>query len=233
MRKPVILTLALAVLALFFGLETRHAWIAPSPAGDNAAAAGSGTWQPGVTGPEMPPPKDFSGVVAALTARPLFRPDRQPYREPVAPVLPARNYELELSQFSLLGILAFGNEPMGLVTGRVANRPERWEVKAGDSLPGFSVKEVRVDGLTLAADGREFLLPLYAGPPTAAKSLPVRTEVPRKDAAAAQPAAAPAPPKPAPAPAPAQPRSAPPPAPVQPAPSPGPSVAPRYIPGRR
>ena len=67
-------------------------------------------------------------------------------------------------------------------------------MKAGDALPGFTVKEVGVEGLLLTADGREFLLPLYAGAPTAAGGA-VRTETIRRNApppAPAPQAAAPA-----------------------------------------
>jgi hypothetical protein len=74
--------------------------------------------------------------------------------------------------------------------GKGGNKGERWEVKRGDSFQGFTVKEVGMEGLRLTADGKEFLLPLYAGAPTAAGSA-VRTDTTRRDAA--KPAAAPAP----------------------------------------
>jgi hypothetical protein len=167
-----------------------------------------------------------------VKSRPLFRSDRRPFTEAVAGAVPARNFDAELSKLSLIGILAIGDDPKGIVVSKGGTRSERWEVKAGDELPGFRVKEVRTDGLAVTAEDREFLLPLYAGPPTAAGGT-VRTEAPRMEAAPAQPAAAPATapaqPRPAAAQAPAQPRPAPQPA-VQPS---GPAVAPRYIPGRR
>jgi hypothetical protein len=224
MRKPALIALPLLVLAVFFGVETWQAWVAPFPAAGPGTGAGSGEWQPGLTATEQAP-RDFTGIAAVVIARPLFRPDRQPYREPVGPVLPARNYDSELSQFLLLGVISLEGEPTGLVTSRVANRPERWDVKAGDTLPGFSVKEVRLDGLVLAADGREFLMPLYAGPPAVSKTGPVRVDTPRKDGTPAQPAP----------PAPQIPGAAPPPRPatqaVPPVP-PSPAVVPRYIPRR-
>jgi len=232
MRRPALFILGFALLALFFGWETRQAWLAPPAVGDNAAQAPAGTWQPGAPIPDPPPPQDVAGMAAAVAARPLFRPDRQPFKVTPASVMPQRNYEAELSRFSLLGILAIGDQPKGIVVGKAGAQAERWELVSGDSLPGFTVKEVRPDGLLVTADDREFLLPLYAGPPTAVKGGPVRTEAPRKEST---PASAPAPPRPAAqSPAPAVPAGQP--APVapmaQPAPAP-PAVAPKYIPGRR
>jgi hypothetical protein len=180
-------------------------------------------------------------VATAIAARPLFRADRQAFKEQAASAAPARNYESELSRYMLLGVLGFGEEPVGVVTGKTGNKTDRWELKAGDALPGFTVKEVGVDGMLLTADGREFLLPLYAGPPTAAAGA-VRTEVPRRDAAppaaapgspaSAKPASSGAPPGPAAVAAPAA--AKPPAAPVYTPPNRTPPGAPpRFRPGRR
>jgi len=209
-RRPALATLALSLLALLFGWETRQALLATPGGQDNAASAPAGTWQPGVSAPDPQPPPDPTPAAAAVTARPLFRPDRQPFREDASKA-PARNYETELSRFMLLGVLGFGEEPVGVVTGKTGNKTDRWELKAGDALPGFTVKEVGMEGLRLTSDGREFLLPLYAGAPTAAPG--------------ARPgqAALPAPP-----PAPAQPRPA-----YTPPSRPQPSFPPRFGPGRR
>ena len=244
MRKPSLLALALAVLALFFGWRVQQALDAPPSAGDNAARAAATGWQPGAPAPDPPPPPDTAAAVGAVKSRPLFRADRRPFTEAVAGAVPARNFDAELSKLSLIGILAIGGDPKGIVVGKGGTRSERWEVKAGDELPGFRVKEVRTDGLAVTAEDREFLLPLYAGPPTAAGGS-VRTEAPRKESAPAQPAAVPGAPPPAAAgPAPAQPRPAPgapprpavtPPVAVQPTPPARPpgAMPPRYIPGRR
>ena len=204
MKRPALATLALSLLALLFGWETRQA-LRGAPGGqDNAATAPAGAWQPGVPALDPQPPPDPTSASAAVAARPLFRPDRQPFREQqaAAPVA-ARNYESELSRFTLLGVFGFGAEPVGVVTGKTGNKTDRWELKAGDVLPGFAVKEVGIDGMRLTADGREFLLPLYAGAPTAATGA-LRTEAPRPAAArppspgtpssAPGPAATPAPP---------------------------------------
>ena len=178
MRRPALATLSLALLALLFGWETRQA-LRASPVGpDNAAPVGS--WQAGVAALDPQPPPDPTAA-AAVTARPLFRPDRQPFREQTAGGS-VRNYEAELSRYTLLGVLGFGDAPYGVVVGKTGSKGERWEVKLGDSLQGFVVQEIGLEGLRLTADGREFLLPLYAGPPTAAGGA-VRTETTRRDAA--------------------------------------------------
>jgi hypothetical protein len=229
MRKPALLAVALAFLALFFGWETWRAWRAPLPAADNGARAAGVLWQPGVPVPDPSPPPETGSILAAIAARPLFRADRRPSGEGGGA---SRAYEQELSRFSLIGILVIGDEQMGLVVSKSGPRSDRWEVKVGDSLPGFKVKEVRTDALALTAEGREFLLPLYAGGPTATGGAH-RTDVQRRDGTpVAQPAAPPAIASPS--------RTIPQPTPLAPAvqgmrqPTPGPpGPAPRYLPGRR
>lgn len=231
MRRPALATLALSLLALFFGWETRQALRATPGGQDNAATPAS--WQPGVATHDPQPPPDPGPTVSAVTVRPLFRPDRQPFREQVGSPIPVRNYEAELSRFTLLGVLLFGDELKGLVTSRSGARTDRWELKAGESFPGFTVKEVRTDSLLVTADDREFQLPLYAGAPTATGGA-LRTDVVKS--APAAPSAKTAPAQPAPkagqgAPATAQPAPF-----VRPQPSAPVSprdIRPRYVPGRR
>jgi hypothetical protein len=234
MRKPYLLALALSLLALYFGWRMRQALDATPSAGDNVARAAATGWQPGAPTPDPPPPPETASAVAAVKNRPLFRSDRRPFTEGAAT---ARNYDAELAKLSLIGIMAIGDDRKGIVVSKGGTRSERWEVKVGDELPGFRVKEVRIDGLAVTAEDREFLLPLYAGPPTASGGGPVRTEAARKEPAPAQPAAAatPAPGQPRPAPAAPQKPAVTPPIPVQPAPytPPTPGRTPRYIPGRR
>ena len=184
MRRQTFAILAILLLALLFGWETRQA-LRSTPGGpDNAATAPAGVWRPGTSAPDPPPLSDPTSAAAAISSRPLFRQDRQPFREDAASV---RNLEAELARYTLLGVLVLGDASFGVVVGKVGNKGERWEVKSGDSLQGFTVKEVGVEGLRLTAEGREFLLPLYAGAPTAAGSA-VRTETTRRDAAQATPA---------------------------------------------
>jgi len=78
---------------------------------------------------------------------------------------------------TVLGVLMVSDKMVGLVVGTGASKGERWEVGAGDSLSGFTVKEVNQEGLVLTADGRQFTLPLYAGGPKAVGRAPLRTEV--------------------------------------------------------
>ena len=193
MRRPVLAAIALSLLALLFGWETRQALQATSGRQDNSAMAAGVAWRPGVPTPDPQPPPDPTPVAAVVMARPLFRPDRQPFQGDGSGAS-GRNYESELSRYTLIGVLGFGDAPVGVVVGKAGTpgapgtKGERWEVRKGDPLAGFKVKEVGIEGVRLTADGREFLLPLYAGPPTAAAGA-LRTEVPRRDAA--QPASAP------------------------------------------
>lgn len=231
MRRPTLATLAFFLLALLFAWETRQALRATPGGQDNAATAPA--WQPGAAAPDPQPPPDPTPVATAIAARPLFRADRQPFKEQVGSPIPARNYEAELSRFTLLGVLSFGDELKGLVASKSGARTDRWELKAGESFPGFTVKEVRMDSLLVTADGREFQLPLYSGAPTATGGA-LRTGVvksapaaPSATTAPAQPtprvgqgAAATAPPAPVVRPQPS--------APVLPR-----DLRPRFVPGRR
>jgi hypothetical protein len=233
MRKPYLLALALALLAFFFGWRTQQALEAPPSAGENVARPTATGRQPGAPTPDPPPPPDTATAVAAVKNRPLFRPDRRPYTG--AAGASARNFDAELARLSLIGIMAIGDDMKGIVVSKGSPNTERWEVKVGDELPGFKVKEIRTEGLTVTAESREFLLPLYAGPPTAAGDGPVRTEVTRKEPAPAQPkpaaapAATPVPQRPVP-----QPGAAPSAGPAQPAPAPPQAPGyPRYTPRRR
>jgi hypothetical protein len=224
-----------AAAAVFFGLQAYRAWTEPVLPGEEARA-GETLSRPA---PAIPPggPGDavYSGL-SSIIARPVFRPDRRPFQEESA-ADPQKNYEAELARYTVLGVLMAGDDKKAVVVATGGGPGERWEVGAGDSLAGFTVKEVGEDGLILTAEDREFTLPLYAGGPKAVGRTPLRTEV-----------------APIPSPAPSQPRvgvrTAPgrgqpsPPAVSSPSPAPQPSnVAPsrspqrtyprRYIPGRR
>ena len=52
MRKPALLAVTLAFLALFFGWETWRAWRAPLPAAGNGARPPGVIWQPSATVPD-------------------------------------------------------------------------------------------------------------------------------------------------------------------------------------
>ena len=178
MNRTSLLVPVLALAALIFGWRAYEAWTGPLET--------VGTSQPnpaavpiGLSQEEAQAPPDLSVPVASIVARPVFRPDRRPFREDAAAQAPKRNYESELSRFTLLGVLLLGKDRKGVVVSKGASgREERWEVAPGDSLPGFIVKEVGADGVTVTADNNDFLLPLYAGGPKAPPGqAPVRTDV--------------------------------------------------------
>ena len=177
MIRPGLLIPSLAAAALFFGWQTYEAWTRPVSA-VGAQAQGAPAVPIGVAPADAPAPVDLSSPVASIVARPVFRPDRRPFREDQAGIVPKRNYDSELARFTLLGVLLLGKDKMGVVVGKGgAGREERWEVSPGDSIPGFTVKDVGVEGMTVAADDREFLLPLYAGGPKGQPGqAPIRTD---------------------------------------------------------
>jgi len=165
MSQTRILNLVLALSVIFFGWRSYEAWTKPV-AVVISPSSGTPVVPIGVSQPDLPAvPADLSANVALIVARPVFRPDRKPFSEGGSG-FSKRNYEAEISKFTLLGVLQLGNDKKGIVVGKgTANRDERWEVGPGDTLLGFRVKDVGVEGMTLTADGREFLLPLYAGGP--------------------------------------------------------------------
>lgn len=196
MNRPGLVIPILALAALFLGWRVYDAWTAP--AGRPVSPASPPAASPAVASPGgMTTPADLTGAVLAIAARPLFRPDRKPFMEDPAAAPLRRNYQAELARFTLLGVLLHGPERTGIVVGKGAGgREERWEVVPGDELPGFTVTDVEVDGLTLAADNQSFQLPLYAGAPKGqAGAVPPRTETPPPRQVAPAPQA-PAPPQP-------------------------------------
>lgn len=175
MNRPGFLIPVLALASLFLGWRTYDAWTGPIKLKAAAIPSGPAAVPIGVSPEEAPPPADFPALSASISSRPVFRPDRRPFREETAQI-PKRNYEAEISRFTLSGVLLMGNDKKGVVTGKgPSGREERWEVGQGDSLPGFTVKDIAQDGITLSADGSDFLLPLYAGGPKGQG--PMRTEV--------------------------------------------------------
>jgi hypothetical protein len=176
--------------AMFFAWETYRAWTAPillpgkSP---GASASLPGLHTASQDNAARASEKEIG--TAAILARPVFRPDRRPYQGSEAGGSPLRNYEAELSRLSLIGVILQGEMMKAVVVGISSAPAERWEVGPGDALPGFTVKKIQEDGVLLSADGREFLLPLYAGAPKSQRGGPLRTEV--SSAPAPSPARAP------------------------------------------
>ena len=182
MRKAVLVIAALCAIAAFFGWKVQEAWFAPPP---SVGAAATPVAIHAAVGPtaDPAPQQEMAGTVAAVSARPLFRPDRLSFRDGAGE---GQAGNADLSRLSLIGVLTFGQGLKGIVISRDGSGAGRWELKPGDSLLGFRVKEVRLDGLVLDAEGRKFLLPLYAGPPPAEASQ-------RTDASRSAPPKAPAP----------------------------------------
>jgi hypothetical protein len=177
------------VASLFFGWETYRAWTAPVGAGSSPAAPFSPRkWQAGSRDSD-PREAEVAAGLAAVLARPVFRPDRRPFKDDKDVGVPVRNYEAEISRFRLVGVILQGERSTAVVVGKTSGPAERWEVVPGDTLPGFTVRTVGEEGVRLAADGREFLLPMYEGQPKSGGSGPLRTEV------ATPPTAAPAAPR--------------------------------------
>lgn len=176
MNRAALWILVFASATVFFGWKTYLALTGPVLPGE-APPAGAALSPPSAAAQPQKGPQDaaYSGL-SSLLARPVFRPDRRPYQEGTADS-PQRNYDAELSRYTVLGVLTVSDRMVALVVGKGASKGERWEVGAGDSLSGFTVKEVNQDGLVLTADDREFTLPLYAGAPKAVGKAPLRTEV--------------------------------------------------------
>lgn len=177
MNRLVRLTPLLILLVAFLGWETYQAWIAP-PTPDLPLSTASGV-AASDNASASAPAAALAAAVAEVVARPLLRPDRQPFKEVLfVAAVPQRNYEGELSRFSILGVLPIDGKERALIVRKGPGvGDERWELAPGESLPGFVAKAIRQDGVLLEADGKEFLLPLYGGGPKPGGSGPMRTEV--------------------------------------------------------
>lgn len=175
MRRLALLIPLLLLTDLFFGWKTYEAWTAPAESLPRAPAPSAEAPAPAETAAAAPA-SDLSGALAAIVARPLFRPDRRPFQENVA-AAPQRNFEAELARFTVLGVIVIGKSEKAIITGKEGSRDERYEVGPGDRLPGFQVKEIRSEGVQVTADDREFTLPLYAGSPKIPAGGALRTEV--------------------------------------------------------
>lgn len=189
MNRATLFILVLASLACVFGWETYQAWTMPVLPADGPSPTEAFSLPSSAELPQGALGGNAGGALASVLERPVFRPDRRPYR-PETSAAPMRRYEAELARFTVLGVLMMEDARKALVVGKGAG--ERWEVGAGDKLPGFTVKEITPDGLVLSADDREFTLPLYAGGPKATGGA-LRTEVSPPPAMTSQPQPAPRP----------------------------------------
>ncbi|MCL1926520.1 MAG: general secretion pathway protein GspB [Syntrophorhabdaceae bacterium] len=158
MRNPKLLIIALCLIGVLFGWKAQKAWFSP-PAAINPTKHPS--IDLGLDDLSPVPRKDLVSAVAAVSGRPLFRPDRSFFSEDTP------GDERDLSNLSMIGLMTLGGKTKGIVISKSSNpHTERWELQEGDSLLRFKVKEIREDGIVLVSEGREVLLPLYAGSPT-------------------------------------------------------------------
>ena len=163
MRRPALLIIALCLIGILFGWKAQKAWFSPPPVIDSAKRPAIDLG-PGELGPA--PWRDLAGAAAAISSRSLFRPDRSFFGAGESGSGDGQGQNQDLSRLSMIGLMTFGGGMKGIVISNDNPQAERLELKAGDSLLGFKVKEVRMDGIVLISDERQVLLPLYAGPPT-------------------------------------------------------------------
>jgi len=162
MRSPALPIIALCSICILFGWKAQKAWFSPPPAVDYAK---NQSIDIGPNEPGSVPWRDLVGAVNVISSRSLFRPDRSFFGAGESGE-DGKGGNQNLSRLSMIGLMTFGGGMKGIVIDTGNPQSERWEVQAGDSLLGFKVKEVRMDGIVLVTDGRQVMLPLYAGPPT-------------------------------------------------------------------
>ena len=171
MKSATPLIVALCLAGAVFGWKAQRAWFSSSITLD-ASEPPDVSLKTEETG--MYPRKDYNGAVASIIGRPLFRQDRRPFG--IDDELAPESFEQILSHLSMIGVTTFGKSVRGIVVVADGQQTELLELKVGDSLKGFKVKKVMEDGITMTAAEKDYLLPLYAGPPTVdEKSL--RTDV--------------------------------------------------------
>jgi len=161
MKNSALLIIVLCSISVLFGWKAQKAWFSPTVAIDSAK-------RPSIDlGPVDLSPvlrKDLYSSVAAISTRSLFRPDRSFFSEGEP------GDERDLARLSMIGLMTFGGKIKGIVIAKDNPQSERWELQEGDSFMRFKVKEVKENGIVLVTDGKELLLPLYAGSPAADES---------------------------------------------------------------
>ncbi|RMG29522.1 MAG: hypothetical protein D6721_05855 [Gammaproteobacteria bacterium] len=150
MRAYLLLLALFALLA--YQVEREPPPVAPEPR------------QPGTkTADPVPPrlPRPRAVDLEALLARPLFSPTRRPPHTSRHAPRPGND-----PRFRVTGIVRGASGRLALV--QVVGRPGTLEVREGMRLEGWTVEQVRAEGVRLVADdGRTQWLPLYPPPGTA------------------------------------------------------------------
>jgi len=148
---------------------------------------------PGVEQSTPGAPAQRAPVLDALTEtvdRPLFSPERRPPAEQApAEVAPLPRAEVALQPPPRLELSAVIIEPQRRLALFRAASGASLRAEEGERVEGWTLQEVRDDGVTLERDGRthELALRTFEPPPAGAPALAPRRPVPARDAGRAQP----------------------------------------------
>ena len=146
---------ALGSAALLFAALAAWPWLSPPlPATRPIAAPSAGTPAPSLI--SLAPLASY----AAIVERPLFSPSRRP--PPGAAAALGASIE---GRYRLLGIVATGPKKSAFI----AEGARRLEIDAGQTLDGWTVKEIGSDSVTLTSPTGEATLKLSPAAPEAAK----------------------------------------------------------------
>ncbi|WP_300392669.1 hypothetical protein [Henriciella sp.] len=139
--------------ALIFGLTLLSAGT------HRTAAASPAEVQASITAPK--PPKASIGQVAAFTlpARPLFHETRRPYESEGDPVVDFAPEPTNSAHLQLRGVIKRGGTARAYVELIGGGEPV-W-LNQGDTLAGWTLKQVTSDGVVLAKGTRDINLKLY------------------------------------------------------------------------
>lgn len=163
MRRYLIPALILTNVALAGGLAWR--WIAPDGEVRDVRWIPPASIKPVLTDAVLPPwSADLGNFMAALD-RPLFSATRKP---PAKPAEPPPVVVDTLANVRVIGLYSSGTSGGAVVRseGRVVR------LKQGDTLGGWTVKEVRLQELVLARGAEQRTLDVKKGPDLAAADVP-------------------------------------------------------------
>jgi hypothetical protein len=147
---------ALGSAALLFAALAAWPWLSPPLPATRPIA------QPSASAP-APSPISLAPLAsyAAIVERPLFSPSRRPPPGAEAALGPSIE-----GRYRLLGIVATGPKKSAFI----AEGMRRLEIDVGQTLDGWTVKEIGRDSVTLTSPAGEATLKLAPAPPEVAKS---------------------------------------------------------------
>jgi hypothetical protein len=137
---------ALSAAALFLSAFALWPWLVP-PIPETRPLAVPSPAPAAAAAVPLPPLASF----AATVERPLFSPSRRPAPAAVTAASPAGE-----NRYRLIGIVANGPKKAAFV----ADNARRIEIVAGDTLDGWTVKEISQDRVTLISPAGEWILRL-------------------------------------------------------------------------